>query len=64
MAYNLEYIEKYMKENNLTKTGFCKVCGFSYGVLQKILNQNTNIRSRYIVKIVKVLNIKVSDFMY
>lgn len=35
---NKELIEGYIKEHNLTKTKFCKMCKISYSTLTRILN--------------------------
>ena len=62
--YKIELITNYMKENNLSKTAFCKQCKISYGVLNKILKDKSNIRLNVFFKIAKVLNIKVYELWY
>ena len=36
MKYNIELIENYLKEHNLSKSAFCKKCGISLSVLKSI----------------------------
>ena len=35
---NVQVFEKYMKENNLNKTQFCKFCNINLSTLNKLLN--------------------------
>lgn len=37
---NVEVMEKYMKDNNLSKSKFCKMCKISYSTLCKILKDD------------------------
>ena len=55
-------IQKYIKENNLTKQQFCKKCNISTSVLNKILNEQYNIHISALFKIAKVINIQVFEF--
>ena len=52
-TFNTELIKNYMRENNLSKKSFCKVCNISPLTLNKILNQKTNIRILAIFKIAR-----------
>ena len=53
-----EIIESYLKENKISKTKFCKLCGISYCTLEKIRN-NKNYRIGALFKIAKVVKIQV-----
>ena len=37
-----EIFENYMKEHNLSKNAFCKLCKISPSVLKKIMNNQNN----------------------
>lgn len=55
-----EKIEEYIKENNLTKREFCKLCKISPSTLNKILKtENFNLLSLF--KITRVMNINFCD---
>lgn len=56
-------IYDFMKKNNLTKTGFCKLCGISIGVLHKLEKGQTNFNSLAMIKIAKVTGLKISDIV-
>lgn len=58
-TFNTKLIKNYMRENNLSKKSFCKVCNISPLTLDKILNQKTNIRILAIFKIARALQVKV-----
>ncbi len=57
-------IYDFMKKNNLTKTGFCKLCGISIGVLYKLEKGQTNFSSLAMVKIAKATGIKISEMVF
>ena len=52
-----------MKENHLNKAAFCRLCGISVYSLNKILTNPKGLRVTPIVKIVNLLNIKLSDLL-
>ena len=56
--FKKEIIESYLKENKISKTKFCKLCGISYCTLEKIRN-NKNYRIGALFKIAKVVKIQV-----
>ncbi len=56
--FNKELIENHIKENNISKTKFCKLCGISAYTLEKIID-NQNYRADALFKISKVINIEV-----
>lgn len=58
---NTDLIKNYMKENRLTKTEFCKLCGLSKSSLNKVLNGNLNIYISTLFKVSKAINVKFSE---
>ena len=54
----IDLINNYLKERNLSKTQFCKLCKISYSTLTNILNGD-NFRLIALFKIAKILNIEV-----
>lgn len=60
---NIELIENYIKLNKLSKYQFCKNCKISISVLNKILNNQINIRIKALFKIAETLNINVADLV-
>lgn len=57
-----ELIEKYIKENNLSKTKFCKMCKISYGTLKRILN-NEDFGLIALFKIARVMKLHVHQLV-
>ena len=57
--YNLEIIKNYIKENNLSKSKFCKLSRISLKTLHKIFNQQTNLRATAVFRVARTMNIKV-----
>ena len=60
---NIELITNYLKENNLSKTKFCKVCNVSIKTLNKILSGNLNFIIHLLFRIVNVLNIEFYEIL-
>lgn len=56
--FKKEIIDNYLKENKISKTRFCKLCGISPYTLKKILN-NENYEISALLKIAKVIEIQV-----
>ena len=54
-----ELIENFIKENNLSKSKFCKMCKISQSTLNKIMTNSENLRIVALFKIARVLKIKV-----
>ena len=54
-----ELIENFIKENNLSKSKFCKMCKISQSTLNKIITNNENFRIIALFKIARVLKIQV-----
>lgn len=56
--FKKETIDNYLKDNKISKTRFCKLCGISPYTLKKILN-NENYEISALFKIAKVIEIQV-----
>ena len=52
-----------MKENNLSKTQFCKQCDISIGTLNKMLAGCLNIKTLLGCKVCNLLNVKFDDLI-
>ena len=55
--FNVKLIEDFMKENNLSKTKFCKLCKVSPSVLNKILKNKDNFYPIALCRIAKFINV-------
>ena len=56
---NTERIDNYLKENNLSKTKFCKQCGVSYSVFNKLYKSDLKIKITSLRKIANCLGVSV-----
>ena len=56
--FKKEIIESYLKENKISKTKFCKLCGISLCTLERIMN-NKDYRIDALFKIAKVVKTQV-----
>ncbi len=56
-----ELIENFIKDNNLSKSKFCKLCKISQSTLNKIMTNSENFRIIALFKIAKVLKIQVFE---
>ena len=54
-----ELIEKFIKENNLSKSKFCEMCKISQSTLNRIMTNSGNFRIIALFKIARVLNNEV-----
>ena len=54
-----EIIEKYMNENKLSKTKFCKICKISPSTLNKIMTNDDNFGIIALFKIARVIKVQV-----
>ena len=52
-------IENFIKDNNLSKSKFCKMCKISQSTLDKIMTNSENFRIIALFKIARVLKIQV-----
>lgn len=60
---NINFIKNYLKENKMSKTKFCKLCGINFSTLKKILNNQKNFRVNALFKICKVLNLQINKLL-
>ncbi|MBQ8909231.1 MAG: hypothetical protein IJY90_02990 [Clostridia bacterium] len=56
---NAEMILNYIKENNLTKTSFCKLCKIGLDTFERIMSNIRNYRIIALFKIARVMKIGV-----
>ena len=56
-----ELIENFIKDNNLSKSKFCKMCKISQSTLNKIMTNNENFRIIALFKIARFLKIQVFE---
>ena len=56
---NIEIIEKFIKENKISKTAFCKMCKISLSTLNKIMTNDDSFRIIALFKIAKVIKVQV-----
>lgn len=54
-----EIFESYMKEHNLSKNKFCKLCRISPSVLKKIMNNQDNFYVIALFRIARVIQMEV-----
>ena len=56
-----EIIEKYMKDNNLSKKKLCQLCKISPSTLSKIMKNDRNFGIIALFKIARVMNIHIHE---
>ena len=54
-----EIIEKFMLENKISKTKFCKMCKIGLNTLNKIMNNDYNFEIIALFKIARVIKLQV-----
>ena len=54
-----EIIKRFIEENKISKTTFCKMCKISPSTLKKIFNKDDNFRIIALFKIARVIKIQV-----
>ena len=54
-------ILKYMKDNNLSKTSFCKNCKIACSTFDRILQGNKNIGLNMIGRIARTIGVELKD---
>ena len=59
-AVKKEIIEEYIKQHNLSKTSFCKLCGISVCTYNKII-ESKNFRLEGIIKIAKLMGVRLCE---
>ena len=55
----VEIIEKFMLENNISKTKFCKMCKISPNTLNKIMTNKFNFEIIALFRIARIIKIEV-----
>ena len=60
---NTELIIKFMKDNKLNKTQFCKILKMDIRMLNRILNNDLSVNLKYFEKIVVYMKVKFSDLL-
>lgn len=54
-----EIFENFMKENNLSKSQFCKMCKISPSTFKKIMNNDLHFCTSALFKIEKTIKVKI-----
>ena len=62
--FNAEFILNYMKENNLSKTKFCKLCHIGMSTLNKFLQDNPSLRLPALRKLAKGMEVDLKNLLY
>ena len=58
---NTKLIEDYIKDNNLSKKEFCKICGISQQILRKILRNQQNFYITALFKVARTLKLHIHE---
>ncbi len=58
---NIDLINDYIKKNNLTNAGFCKLCNISEETFKLILNDNTDIDLTDLFRISRILGVRICE---
>ena len=61
---NIELINNYLIENNLSKSMFCKRCGISYITFQKIMSGKTNFRITALIRVAWGIGVEFYQLFY
>ena len=56
--FKTEITESYLKEHNLSKSKFCKLCGINLCTLTRVM-KNENYKINALFKIARVINLQV-----
>ncbi len=57
-----DFLEKYMKENNLTKTEFCKLCKISGKTYNKMIEESGEYSVNALLRIARVIDVELYEF--
>lgn len=60
-SINTELIEKFMKDNNLSKTAFCKFCKIGITTFAKVMTGQRNMNLMCIFKIAYAMKVKPKE---
>lgn len=58
-----ELIQKYIEENNITKTNFCKQCKISISTLNLLLKNKAKTKIETLIKISKSTKITIDELL-
>lgn len=58
-----QLVEKFMKENNLTKKAFCDLCGISVYILKRMLTNASQVGAFKVYKVAVTMNVKADDLI-
>jgi len=56
-----DLINRYMKENNITKREFCKLCKISHSQLKRMYKNDFDFYIESLYKVCKILNVELKD---
>lgn len=56
-----DLINKYMRENNITKREFCKKCKISHSQLKRMYKNDFDFYIESLYKVCKLLNVELKD---
>ena len=56
-----DLINRYMKENNITKREFCKQCKISHSQLKRMYKNDFDFYIESLYKVCKILNVELKD---
>ena len=58
---NTKLIDDYIKDNNLSKKEFCKLCGISQQILRKILRNQQNFYMTALFKVARTFKLHIHE---
>lgn len=58
-----EIIDKFLKENNLSKTKFCNICKISHQSLENALRGSNNLSLLTLFKITRTMGVHLKDIV-
>ena len=61
--FKCEEIIKYLKENNISKTEFCKLCSISIYTLNELLKGSVKVNAFKCFKVSKILKINLMELV-
>ena len=61
---NKELIERFMSDNNLSKSAFCRLCKISHQTFDKIMGNEESLTLSPVFKIARVMKIHIKDIFY
>lgn len=61
--YKVELINAFIKQHNISEEEFCKFCGISKAMLERIKKNDETIKVNYLYQVTRVLQVKLEDFI-